>query len=155
MFFTFIRELLFDSKEEMDYSSAKFDSRKVAVFLITVALMLAVVLLTIRLYKQSVAVVQLKDAVVKNQIEAKIQRAEDRKELLALRGYVESLPDKVKKPYPVPSDSGNVAIKPPNYPSNESTPFDEPVVKNNKKLVITKEQREEILNNFLASQEKK
>ena len=154
MFFKFIRELLFDSKEELDYKSSKFNARKMAIFFIIITLMLAVVLLTNRVYKQSVYVVKLKDTVALHLIEDKKQRAIDRIELLSLRAYVDNLPDKVKKSYEVPSDSGNTDENTPKVNPKVVTPFDEPVSKVIKKPVVTKAQRDELLKEFLNKDEK-
>lgn len=111
MFFTFIRELLFDSKEEFDYRSSKFNSRKMTLYIIFIALFLAVVLLTNRVYKQSVYVVKLKDAIILQEARRREKDLREDKELIRLRTYVEDLPEKVKKSYPVPSDSGNLVEK--------------------------------------------
>lgn len=107
MFFTFIRELLFDSKEEMDYSSSKFNARKAAVFLIIIALFLATALSVSRLVNQSIYVVKLKDAIINREEYYRRQIRKNKRELDILKQYVDDLPDKVKKSYPVPSDSGN------------------------------------------------
>lgn len=107
MFFTFIRELLFDSKEELDYKSSKFNARKVALFFIIIALALATALSVYRLVNQSIYLVKLKDAVIAREEYYKRQVMKNKKELELLRNYIDDLPEKVKKSYPVPSDSGN------------------------------------------------
>ena len=155
MFFKFIRELLFDSKEELDYQSTKFDARKMSIFFIIITLVLAVVLLTNRLFNQSVYVVQLKDAVIYHQLKDKKQKSIDRKELLSLRAYVDSLPDKVKKSYPVPSDSENIVEKILPIDPRAVTPFDEPVViPIVKQPVLTRSERDVILKDFLIKDDK-
>lgn len=107
MFFTFIRELLFDSKEELDYNSSKFNARKVAVFFIVIALSLSTALLTYRLVNQSIYVVRLKDAIIQREEQYRKQIRKNRREIEILKKYIDDLPEKVKKSYPAPSDSGN------------------------------------------------
>lgn len=110
MFITFIRELLFDSKDELDYKSSKFNPRKVLLFIIILALGLAVFLLSYRLVNQSIYVVKLKEAIIVHELQdAMEEKANKRKaqQLVRLQDYVRHLPEKVKMSNPVPSDSGN------------------------------------------------
>lgn len=111
MFFTFVRELLFDSKEELDYSSSKFNARKVTVFSIIVTLAIVVTLATHRLINQSIYLVKLKDSIIVHEQQNRRQLIKYKKENDELRKYIDNLPEKVKKSNPVPSDSGNEVEK--------------------------------------------
>jgi len=111
MFFTFIRELLFDSKEELDYKSSKFNARKVAVFFIIVALALEAALTTYRLINQSIYLVKLKDSIIIREQYSRKQLAKYKRENEELKKYIDDLPEKVKKSNPVPSDSRNEVEK--------------------------------------------
>lgn len=126
MFFTFIRELLFDSKEEFDYRSSKFNSRKMTLYIIFIAMFIALILLTNRVYKQSIYVVKLKDSVIAQEMKRREKDIKEERELLRLRTYIEELPEKVKKSYPVPSDSGNDVEKTFPLPANPTPVNPEP-----------------------------
>lgn len=85
----FLRELIFDSKDEYDLSSSKFNMRKVAVFLV---LALSITL-NLFLGNRTVALASA-NVDLRKQIELKQKASE-------------------KNPKPVPSDSGNPAISTP------------------------------------------
>lgn len=114
MFATFIRELLFDSKDELDYNSSKFNPKKVMLFAIFLVLAVAVMLMFYRLINQSIYVVNLKDAIVAHTIvENKTQENSklEKESCIRVQEYVRNLPANVKKSNPVPSDSGNKVEK--------------------------------------------
>ena len=143
MFFTFIRELIFDSKEEFDYRSSKFNSRKMTLYIIFIAMFVALVLLTNRVYKQSIYVVKLKDSVIAQEMKRREKDIKEERELLRLKTYIEELPKKVKKSYPVPSDSGNDVEKTIPFPTNQNSPAPEPQPKPVKALPPAQLGREE------------
>ena len=74
------------------------------------------------------------------------------KELIRLRTYVEDLPKKVKKSYPVPSDSGNVVEKTPSLTSDESPTAPVPEPKPVKALppgLIAREDRKTFIEKYM------
>lgn len=84
----FLRELIFDSKDEYDWSSSKFNMRKVAIFLV---LALSITL-NMFLGNRTVALAS---------------------SIVDLKKQVEQLKTPEKNPKPVPSDSGNPSVLPP------------------------------------------
>lgn len=156
MFFTFIRELLFDSKEEFDYRSSKFNARKMTLYIIFIALFIAVVLLTNRVYKQSIYVVKLKDAIIVQEMRRREKDAQEEKELIRLKTYIEELPEKVKKSYPVPSDSGNNVEKTISMTTNETptSPVPEPTpTKALPPTQLAREERKNFIEKYMNTKE--
>ncbi len=153
MFFTFVRELLFDSKEEFDYSSSKFNARKMVLFLLFAVITIAAVLMAMRLVKQSVYVVKLKDAVVKHEIDYRESDKRKTEEINRLREYIDNLPDKVKKSNPVPSDSRNDYKKDLPEPEQEIKDLIAPKIKPKdiapEQPVLDKEERKKLLEGYI------
>lgn len=90
----FLKELIFDSKDEYDLMSSKFNMRKVAVFVVSIACVSLNVFLVHRTMTLASEIVELK----KN---AQVDSAEVKP------------PSQGKNPKLVPSDSGIASEKPP------------------------------------------
>lgn len=90
MLFPFLKELVFDSKEEYDFSSSKFNSRKFLVFVLLITLISSNVFLVTRLYKLASTNVELKEKVMEFQMLEKVRTIQEKKE-------GPSLDSKVKK----------------------------------------------------------
>jgi hypothetical protein len=115
MLVTFLRELVFDSKEELDYKSSNFNMRKMGIFLLIIALFISTILSTHRLFKQSTQVIKLKEAYLNSEANHHHEHSDYLKTIMdlhakniKLKKYINSLPESVKKSNPVPSDSVNI-----------------------------------------------
>ena len=64
IFISFIRELLYNSKDEYNYSSSKFDTSKAVLFIVIVSLVLSSFFFAIRAFKTSKNIVILKEAII-------------------------------------------------------------------------------------------
>lgn len=61
----FLRELIFDSKEEYNFRSRRFNARKVLIFILISCSFLTSILLTNRLYKLALENIELREEIRK------------------------------------------------------------------------------------------
>lgn len=74
MLFPFLKELVFDSKEEYDFKSSKFNSRKFLVYVLLIVSISCNAFLIIRLYELASTNVDLKHKVMEYQLMEKIRK---------------------------------------------------------------------------------
>lgn len=156
MFLTFLRELIVDKADELNYSSSEFNARKATLFFFVIGLSVSVVLLMYRLVHQSMEMVELKNAIAINET----RKIEETKKIIAaikvFITYIEGLPAHVKISNPVPSDSGNELTKFVSRSERTTEKYKEEQLKAvppPKEPELTKEQKEALLKTFLEKQQ--
>lgn len=152
--FSFIKELVYDSKDEYNYMSPKFNVRKAT---IVVGIFLAFFVAyssTKRVIVQSIYVVKLKDAILVHHQEEMRKYRDYEERIASLESRLSEYEDKGKKPRTAPSDSRNGAektISAPGQHTEQKTTSDKPETDGNKKPPhMTREQENAFFIEYIA-----
>lgn len=153
LLFDFLKELIYDSKDEYNYMSPKFNVRKAAGIAVILLAFIVAYNSTKRVVVQSVYIVRLKDAILLHREEELERNKEYEDKIAALQSELKESQEKGKKPRTAPSDSRNGAEKtqsPASQLTEKKDTSDKSDSDKNKRLHMTREQETAFFDEFIA-----